>query len=333
MNSVNTTGCGELWLKERRQYVGASEVSAIMGRNRYSGGVDVWMAKTGRVEGDFNNYRIRKGNSMEGFILDEALKAGAGLPGWTSRTVAGLQKQHTHRDFDRLKCHPDCEVVLHDGSNVIIEAKSTSIRAKKSLQDWKENEYPNEGTTAMMWWVQVQAQLAIMDLNLGYLAADCDGELFVIEVKRNSSFEMEMLKAVREFWEYVDTDVCPPVQTAPDSASIDKLYPSSSTSGGDTEGVMLRDPLLGSIREIENHKASIRELKDEIKLLEGMVKAELAWSDVGLINGEVRCTWKEQSTTRLDSSRLKEEMPEVFDKYKKTTTSRVFRVKASKEEA
>ena len=62
----------EQWLAERRQRIGATDVSAIMGVNPYSTAYDVWLDKTGKLEPWDGNDATSIGNILEPSILDEA---------------------------------------------------------------------------------------------------------------------------------------------------------------------------------------------------------------------------------------------------------------------
>ena len=74
-------------------------------------------------------------------------------------------------------------------------------------------------------------------------------------------------------------------------------------------------------------------LKEEIKAkqeiadaAEMQIKFTLGDAEalIGL-DGKPICTWKNQKSSRRDEDRLKEEQPEIAEKYMKTTESRVFR--------
>lgn len=67
---------------------------------------------------------------------------------------------------------------------------------------------------------------------------------------------------------------------------------------------------------IEDAQAEADALKDDIKALMG--------DREDLRAGEYRITWKPVKCVRLDSSRLKRAMPDVYDAFTKETTTRRF---------
>jgi len=49
-------------------------------------------------------------------------------------------------------------------------------------------------------------------------------------------------------------------------------------------------------------------------------------AEMMISQGKSICTYKEQSSTRIDSTLLKKEDPDLFTKYSKTSSTRVFRI-------
>lgn len=90
-------------------------------------------------------------------------------------------------------------------------------------------------------------------------------------------------------------------------------------------------PLTGFNEKIKRHQelseiigkmdTEKRQIEQELKLYPG--KAETAE------NEQYRVSWKAIQSNRLDEKRLKEEQPEIYEKYKKSVLSRRFTVKAA----
>jgi predicted phage-related endonuclease len=55
--------------------------------------------------------------------------------------------------------------------------------------------------------------------------------------------------------------------------------------------------------------------------------ALLGASDVGLVDGLERVTWKQQTRTTFDSKRFEAEYPKLFSEFQKTSKFRVLRTK------
>ena len=169
------------WAEERKSYIGASEVAAVMGLCKYSGPVQVWMEKTGRAETNLDSYRIRKGHKMEEFIIQEArgtLKEmgvnvasamSAGPDGGDIPPEALTFKSRLHLP---LVVHCDAIGTLDAETGFVIEAKCTNSRMTKDLVHWRDKGEPLKNTSTMNWWVQIQAQLSVLEYPEGFLAAD-----------------------------------------------------------------------------------------------------------------------------------------------------------------
>ena len=74
-------------------------------------------------------------------------------------------------------------------------------------------------------------------------------------------------------------------------------------------------------KDIEDMETEKRQIEQELKLYLGEAEAAK--------NGRYRVSWKSVSSQRIDEKRLKEECPEVYEKYRKTTQYRRFLVKAA----
>ncbi len=87
---------------------------------------------------------------------------------------------------------------------------------------------------------------------------------------------------------------------------------------GFNEKLERRQELLEIIGRMDTEK---RQIEQELKLYLG--EAEIAENEC------YRVSWKAVESNRLDEKRLKEEQPEIYEKYKKSILSRRFTVKAA----
>lgn len=86
---------------------------------------------------------------------------------------------------------------------------------------------------------------------------------------------------------------------------------------GFDEKLKRRDEILGMIAELETEQKAIEQ---EVKLL--MKENEL------VVSGKYHVSWSSVDTARLDTKRLRQEKPEVYQDYTKISSSRRFIVKA-----
>lgn len=79
------------------------------------------------------------------------------------------------------------------------------------------------------------------------------------------------------------------------------------------------------VNELRELRRMAEELAAEISALEDAIKAYMTASGSDEINGATfKITWKEVTSSRLDSKALKAAAPELWDRFSKTSTSRRF---------
>ena len=87
-----------------------------------------------------------------------------------------------------------------------------------------------------------------------------------------------------------------------------------------------------SINEMEHRVKELRELRSmaddlaaEIAAIEDELKAHMKTNGTDELHGHTfKITWKEVTTSRLDSKALKAAVPELVERFTKITTSRRF---------
>ncbi len=87
-----------------------------------------------------------------------------------------------------------------------------------------------------------------------------------------------------------------------------------------------------SIKDIESKAKELQELKrmreeldTEIAALEDQIKAQMGDQEQ-LIAGAFKISWKQITSSRLDSAALKRALPEIAARFMKQTTARRFTV-------
>ena len=79
------------------------------------------------------------------------------------------------------------------------------------------------------------------------------------------------------------------------------------------------------VKELRELKRLAEELQAEIEGLQDAIKAEMAAQDVDTLTGvDWKVTWKPVTSTRLDTAALKKALPDVAQRFTKTTTARRF---------
>ena len=79
------------------------------------------------------------------------------------------------------------------------------------------------------------------------------------------------------------------------------------------------------IRELRQLQALIEEAQAEAEAIKDSIKAAMGDSE-SLQAGEYKVTWKPVTSTRLDAAALRKALPDVAERFTRTTTTRRFTV-------
>lgn len=81
------------------------------------------------------------------------------------------------------------------------------------------------------------------------------------------------------------------------------------------------------IKELRELRRMADELTAEIEAIQDSIKQEMTTRSVDTLSGtDWKVTWKAVTSTRLDTVALKKTLPDVAERFTKTTTSRRFTV-------
>lgn len=78
-------------------------------------------------------------------------------------------------------------------------------------------------------------------------------------------------------------------------------------------------------RELRQLQALIEEAQAEAEAIKDAIKAAMG-SQEALQAGEYKVTWKPVTSTRLDATALRKALPDVAERFTRTTTTRRFTV-------
>jgi predicted phage-related endonuclease len=168
--------------------------------------------------------------------------------------------------------------------------------------------------------LQMQGYMMLTGADTSFVAALVPGpELKVFTVRADPEVHDLITDGIARFWRCVQSNTPPPPQTQGD---LRRLYPTDN-------GNAVEAP-----PEIERAVESLRETAARIKALEGQrtalevaIKGHIGEAaTLTDINGKTLATWKTQAATRLDTTRLKAEAPDLYAKFATTSTTRVLRL-------
>ena len=118
-----------------------------------------------------------------------------------------------------------------------------------------------------------------------------------------------------------ETEILAPLGSAEYGRRVREIY--SETLN---EPVILSDTLYDTLSKYDEIVDSINKLKNEKDRIEHTIMSLMKENDTAYIKDRI-VTWKKTTRSSLDAKRLKEEEPEIYAKYSKVSSSRVFKIK------
>lgn len=302
---VDTTKIShEDWLNYRKMGITGTDAGSICGLNPYKSAMQVFIDKTSDVTESSDNEAMRQGRDLEEYVARRFCEA----TGKKVRRINAICISEEHpfmlADFDRL-------IV---GERAGLECKTVSAY---SSDKWKNGAIP------LHYQLQVQHYLAVSGFDTWYIAALILGREFIIhKIERDEELIENLVTIEKRFWEQNILAGFMPDPDGSDDCSkmIAEMYFKSDREKtiqllGCNDLLYRRQELDELIKKLDKEKA---EIEQKIKL--EMQDAAYATTD------DFRVSWTSFDQTRLDSKKLKEEQPEIYEKYSKTSSSRRFTV-------
>lgn len=289
------------WLQERKKGLGGSDASAILGFNPWKSPFELYIEKTSDHVEEIDNEAIHWGNVLEDVVAEE----------FTRRTGIKVRRRNQifrHKEHDWMIANIDRDVV---GERALLECKTTNAF---NADQWEGDEIPPA------YMCQLQHYMAVLDYEKAYIAVLIGGQKFVWkEIARDDEFIELMIEHEKDFWENHVLAGVPPEIDGSKSASelLKSMYPKDN---GET--IMLEsDEAETLIEAIESLKVDIKEKRDLQKEYENKLKLMIGEAEKG-VTPRFEVIHRTITSNRLDSRKLRKEMPDIAEKYTKESTYR-----------
>lgn len=288
----------------RSLYIGGSDIAAVLGKSRYKTPYRLWCEKTGRIESTVSNLEaVNFGTELEEFVAQTFSKR-------ANKPVRKAPKGYQHPDYPYMVAHVDR---LITGSDELLECKTCSAY---KLDEW-QNAIPKEYILQVIWYLGITGRkrgwiaCLIGGQKFDYKYIDFDEELFNL-----------MVEKAKEFYNMVQTDT-PPLIMPDDDETLGQIY---SVHTDDLIEAQEFDDRIAYLQELKMHRD---DMNAEIKEIETELKAKIG-ENLGISTDKYKVTWKTQTTSRLDTDKLREEIAEIDNFYIKKSY-RVLRITKNKE--
>lgn len=296
----------EEWLRYRKQGIGGSDAGAVCGLNPYKTAMEVYHDKTTDEVERVDNEAMKQGRAFEEYVARRFMEATGKKVRRSNAIYCDEKNSFMIADVDRL-------IV---GENTGLECKTASpFMADK----WKDGRIP------MSYQIQCHHYMSVCNADSWYIAVLIYGKEFkYYRIERDEQIIEDLIQIERSFW---NENVLKKIMPSPDGTKITdqvlaeyfgQAEKTSIPLTGFDERLKRRQELINIMDRMDREK---KQIEQELKLYLG--NAESAE------NEHYRVSWKAVLSNRLDEKRLKEEQPEIYEKYKKEIQSRRFQIRAA----
>ena len=297
----------EDWLEIRRSGIGGSDAATIVGLNPYSSKLTLYADKKGILPEKEDTERMRLGRDLEDYVAQRFCEE-------TGKKVKRSGFMWRHPTYEFIIANIDREIV---GEEAFLECKTT--------MNYEKHDY-DSGDIPMNYYCQCMHYMAVTGCDKAYLAVLVFGKGFYwFEIKRDENEISALIDNEVEFWQSYVMQDRPPLADGSDSSmdTLQKLFPFGDNT---STSVIGKDGAMRNYLEIGEAIKRLEAQRDEIK---AQLCQTLGSNSIG-IGTDYSFSWKSQSTNRVDTKKLKELYPKVYEDCCKSSDSRVFRIKKNK---
>lgn len=305
----------ETWVQERMLGIGGSDIGSICGVNKYSSPRLIYLSKLGMYEPTFSDEakeRMAWGHKLEPIVADEFMQR-------TGKKVVVASATFRSKAHPWARANVDRFIVDDDNNPIgILECKTANWRLN---EDWANGEIP------MSYIYQLQWYLAVTGLKYGAFAALVGGNNFhYYEVFANEELiNNEMIPVATDFWvNHVQKGIEPGITGS--DADVQFVKDTYEDVNKNSE-IDLKDTIDNDLAEVVfESKQQMKQLKKVIDEAENQLKEKMGTHELGY-TADRTIKWSPRQQERVDTDKLKNEFPAVYEKVKKTISYRVFSVK------
>ena len=277
----------EQFLLDRKQGIGGSDVAAIIGLSSWKSPLGVYLDKVSDIT-DADKKNLKRGRKLEKYILDEYAED-------KQVSIEIDLPQFKDSEYPFLVGHLDAKV---KDKNIYIEAKSHG----GNITDWQDKipEY-------YLPQVAHYAYLTDADrVDVAVLANNWEYRCYTYQ--RDKVYENKIKQASIDFWQNHVLKRIPPELTC--IADGNKLYPNSDDCIKYSDETI--DSEISALVELQEYRKSIEKQEESLKagIMDYMGTSSLLKSNTGY-----KISWKTQTQHRVNIELLKNQQPEIYNRF------------------
>ena len=300
------------WLRERKNYLGGSDLGAIAGLNPYRTALDVYLDKTSDDIAEDTNSAMRWGTLLEDVIAKEYAQVTGYDVGVEPNTIYHPKYKFLGANIDRW-----VDRWVNNGTH-ILECKTAGFNKGKEWGDSGTDQIPES------YLVQVAYYAAICDVPKVDIAVLIGGQDFrIYTYNRDKNLEEKLIKIACNFWyNHIEKRIPPKCVNTRDTFN---LFPESHH-----HEIVAEDNIIEKLEELKMAKLAEEQIQENIEKLKVEIQEFMRDYDVLIdIQGNVRATWKNTAPRSLvNINKLKEMFKDAYEQCLNTgKQSRMFLIK------
>ena len=296
------------WLRERKNYLGGTDLAAICGLSPYRTALDVYLDKTSDDIEENTNSAMHWGTLLEDVVAKEYAEV-------TGQTIGIEPNTIYHPSIKFLAANIDRWV---GNKKYVLECKTAGFTKAKEWGDSGTDQIPES------YLVQVAHYAAICDVPKVDIAVLIGGQDFrIYTYNRNKELEEKLIKIACNFWHnHIEKRIPPKCVSTRDTFN---LFPQSNY-----QEIVAEDNIMEKWEELKVAREEESRIQTNIEKLKVEIQEFMQDYDVLRdINGNVIATWKNTAPRSFfDLKRFKDEAKEMYLKYTNhAKQSRMFLIK------
>lgn len=293
----------------RKRTVGASESAAALGLSKWKTSVEVYMEKIGMAPMQEDSDAMYWGREFEEPIAKRYEKE-TGKELRSHETVTGDK-------YPFMSCNLDRWIVDDNAETFYLKAKA-AVECKNVGYFSDEWGIPGTDEIPTDYLIQVAHQAIVCDLDYVDIAVLGNRYDFrIYRYNRNPKLEEKIIEGLRKFWyENVLKEIPPEPKTISDLTLMPKKE--ESPLSADSEFLMLHESYQ-QLKEQEKH------IDKRIEDLKFDILKRMGDSTCVIDEGKSIFSFNKYERQSIDTKKLKEEHPDLYEKFCRKTEYRIFR--------
>ncbi len=305
----------EEWLHDRSHGIGGSDIGAICGVSPFTSARQIYLRKTGQYDESLEvseaaKERMYFGRLLEPIVAEEYAHR-------TGNKLITLKATLQHKDYEWALANVDRLIVDDEGKPIgVLECKTSS---EYNNEAWENGEILTSYIYQLNWYMW------ILGLDRGAIACLVGGNKFYhYDVFRNDELLNNIIiPKAKDFWFNNILALKEPELQSNDTNFVNSKYSEVKKNSE----IILDDDIANELaKTVVECKTKVKELEAIIEEAQNKLKERLKDNEIGYTKDFI-IKWSPRVSTRIDTTKLKKEFPEIYEKVKMKVEYRAMTIK------